>query len=194
MTADPHADLQKSPMDVRPQVQIAVTISAGDWPGAQLLESLAERAVGATLKRVPPETGPVKRGWAGELGVLFTDDAEMRLLNATWRHRDRPTNVLAFPQPQDPHLPVDSADGHPGNRHRERLLGDIALGWESVAGEAGLAERALNEHIVHLIVHGFLHILGYDHVHDRDAEQMEALERKILASLEIDDPYGIPAA
>jgi probable rRNA maturation factor len=107
------------------------------------------------------------------LAVLLTDDAEMRALNAQWRGQDKPTNVLSFPAP----------DGFG--------LGDIALGHETVAREAAAQGKSLAAHTAHLLVHGFLHLLGYDHEGDGDAAEMEARERAILSVLGIADPYVV---
>jgi probable rRNA maturation factor len=103
---------------------------------------------------------------------LFTNDAAMRKLNAEWRGKDKPTNVLSFPAARGP------------------LLGDIALAAETVAREARLADKPLEDHIAHLIIHGFLHLLGYDHEVERQAEEMEALERSALSRMGIADPYA----
>ena len=138
----------------------------GPWPDPEALELLAGNAIEAALSAsdaaIPDEA---------ELSVVFTDDATIRGLNAKWRDKDKPTNVLSFPQ-----------DGGP-------MLGDIVLAFETVDGEAKLANKPLDHHIAHLLIHGFLHILGYGHDDDGDAEEMEALERKALAAIDIPDPY-----
>jgi probable rRNA maturation factor len=113
----------------------------------------------------------------GELSVLLTDDAAIRVLNAQWRHKDEPTNVLSFPAP------------HIGNA-QPRPLGDIVIAYETTAREANAEHKALDHHLAHLTVHGFLHLLGYDHESEADAETMERLEREILARLDIADPYA----
>jgi probable rRNA maturation factor len=112
-----------------------------------------------------------------ELSVLLTDDAAIRALNAQWRHRDEPTNVLSFPAPQ-----VGAA--------QPRLLGDIVIAYETTAREAATEHKRLDHHLAHLTVHGFLHLLGYDHESETEAEAMERLEREILARLDIADPYA----
>ena len=146
--------------------EIDVSIEAGAWPDPEAIKALAARAVAAAA-------GAAGRPVAGrELSLVLTDDAAMRRLNAQWRSRDRATNVLSFPQPQGP------------------LLGDIVLGCETVAGEAALADKPLEHHIAHLVVHGFLHLLGYDHETDAEAERMEELERVALAKIGVSDPYA----
>lgn len=114
------------------------------------------------------------------LSVLLTDDPAVRALNASFRNIDKATNVLSFPASDDTH-----ADEPGGGRH----LGDIALAYETVEREAQDNARPMRHHAAHLIVHGLLHVLGYDHETDDDAETMERLETHILAALDIPDPY-----
>lgn len=119
------------------------------------------------------------RGGRSELSVVFTDDAAVRELNAGWRGKDKPTNVLSFPAfSTSPDAPLPP------------MLGDIVLAAETVAREAALEGKPLANHITHLVVHGLLHLLGYDHETDAEAEEMEALERAALARLAIPDPYA----
>ncbi|WP_029041035.1 rRNA maturation RNase YbeY [Cucumibacter marinus] len=152
-----------------PDLSIDITIEAGDWPAD--LEPLAERALLAALEG----SGRALAGPA-EISVLLTTDAAQRELNARWREIDKPTNVLSFPQiePEDPVM---------------GLLGDISLAIETLEREAEEQQKPFAHHFAHLLVHGFLHILGYDHIEDDEAEAMEARERTILAQLDIPDPY-----
>lgn len=110
------------------------------------------------------------------LAVLLTDDGSIRRLNARWRHIDKPTNVLSFSPASGQQGPVTS-------------LGDIAIAYETTAREAVEEGKAFANHLAHLAVHGFLHLLGHDHDTDAAAEQMEELERAILARLGVPDPY-----
>ena len=110
---------------------------------------------------------------SGEVAVLLTDDATIRDLNLSWRGIDRPTNVLSFPSDK-----------------RAAMLGDIAIAFETVAREAARDERPFAHHLAHLAVHGYLHLLGYDHEENAAADEMEDLERAILARLGVPDPYG----
>jgi probable rRNA maturation factor len=111
--------------------------------------------------------------------VVLTDDAAMRRLNAKWRDKDKPTNVLSFPAfPLKPGAPLPP------------MLGDIVLAEETVSREAELADKPLDHHITHLIVHGFLHLVGHDHENEAEAGIMEELERRALARLAIPDPYA----
>ena len=115
---------------------------------------------------------------AGELAILLTDDAEMRALNRQWRQLDKPTDVLSFPSGQ-PEIP-----GQP------QYLGDIALGYETALRDAEMMHRPFEGHVSHLLIHGFLHLLGYDHIETEDAQVMEPLETEILAGLGWPDPYA----
>lgn len=116
-------------------------------------------------------------GKRGEISLLLGDDAAIAQLNQQFRGKTGPTNVLSFP-------PAPGAEGE------ERFLGDIALAAETVAEEAEFQGKSFANHASHLVVHGFLHLLGYDHMNPEDAEAMEARERAILATLGIDDPYA----
>ena len=113
---------------------------------------------------------------AGHEGVsiLLADDEAVRELNARFRHVDKPTNVLSFPAPYNP----------------ERHLGDIALAYGVCAREADEQGKPFAHHLQHLVVHGVLHLLGYDHMRDDEAEAMEGLERAVLAGLGVPDPYA----
>ena len=115
-----------------------------------------------------------------EVTLVLTDDDEMRELNRTWRGKDSSTNVLSFPAGE----PVGEAHGEPSP------LGDIVLAGETVIEEAKLKGIPAADHAAHLVVHGMLHLLGFDHERDADAERMEALETKVLAGLGIADPYA----
>ena len=154
-------------------VDIDILVEAGAWPGEDELSHLAGRAVNAALAEL-------RTGWTGrsELSVVFCDDARIRELNGRWRGKDKPTNVLSFPA-----FEVEKGVQPP-------MLGDIVLAAETVAREAELEKKPLADHISHLLVHGFLHLLGYDHETQDEAETMEALERRALARLAIPDPYA----
>lgn len=106
--------------------------------------------------------------------ILLTDDESVRELNARFRQKDTPTNVLSFPAPKNP----------------EFHLGDVALAYGVCAREAAEQGKPLAHHLQHLTVHGVLHLLGYDHISDDEAEAMEGFERAVLAELGIPDPYA----
>ena len=154
-------------------VEIDVAIEEGAWPDETILRGLVAAAIEAGLAEAEVEHGE------SELSIVFTDDAAIRTLNAQWREKDKPTNVLSFPA-----FPVAPGDPLPP------MLGDIVLAWETVMREAGLEEKPLGNHISHLVVHGLMHLLGYDHETDDEAEEMEELERRALARLAIPDPYA----
>lgn len=116
---------------------------------------------------------------SGHVSIVFSDDATVRRLNRDFRGKDKATNVLSFP------LDVDDPDG---SRH----LGDVVLAWETVAAEAEAMNICLTDHICHLVVHGILHLAGYDHETDADAAAMEQLETRVLATLGIADPHAAP--
>ena len=152
-----------------PPLEIAVIRNADGWP--EHFDALAERAILAALAGAQPRvTG------AAEISVLLTDDAEQRGLNAQWRGKDTSTNVLSFPQIK-PFAPLGG------------LLGDITLARETLEREAAEQGKSLEDHFTHLVVHGFLHVLGYDHLEEAEALQMESLETQILGGLGIADPY-----
>ncbi|CAN7176963.1 rRNA maturation RNase YbeY [Mesorhizobium amorphae] len=165
-------DIKPGGGDLSVPVDIDISIESGDWPDEAALTRLLDRAVSAAFA----ETGAAGRS---ELSIVFSDDAHIRTLNAGWRGKDKPTNVLsfpAFPFPKGGPLPP--------------MLGDIVLAAETVAKEAGLENKPLENHITHLVIHGLLHLLGYDHETDAEAEEMDAIERSALARLAIPDPYA----
>ena len=151
-------------------LSIAFAVNAEGWPDA--LEAVAETAIRQALKQSEAEVTGVT-----EVSVVLTDDAEQRELNRQWRGFDKSTNVLSFPQ-IEPFAPVSG------------LLGDITLARETVEKEAEEMGISFEAHFTHLVVHGFLHLLGYDHIEEEDAEEMEGLETEILAILGIADPYA----
>jgi probable rRNA maturation factor len=123
---------------------------------------------------------------------LACDDVQIATLNAEFREKPTPTNVLSWPA-EDLAAETDGASPtlpHP-DITGEVSLGDIAISYDTCAREAADAGKSLAEHTTHLIVHGLLHLLGYDHVRDRDATLMEETEVKILGTLGIDDPYSL---
>ena len=152
------------------------------WPEHDW-EALASAAVAAAVAATPHgELAAIDA--IVEVAIRLTDDAEVRALNRDYRHKDKPTNVLSFPM-----VPPDLIDSLANTDDGEILLGDIVLAHETCTREA--AERAVpvEAHATHLIVHGTLHLLGYDHMRDDEAEAMESLEREIMAALGLHDPY-----
>ena len=151
-------------------LSIEISRNAEGWPEA--LDARAEEAVREALKQ-----SKAKVTGAAELSVVLTDDAEQRDLNREWRGIDKPTNVLSFPQ-IEPFGPVSG------------LIGDIILARETLVREAEEQGVSFGDHFTHLVVHGFLHLLGYDHLDDAEALVMEGLETQILATLGVADPYS----
>jgi probable rRNA maturation factor len=148
----------------------------------------AQRGTRTLLRRAIAEAAAGAATTCGELAILLTDDSRMRALNRDWRGKDEPTNVLSFPAPSDlrgSRLAGERRDGG-------RRLGDIAIAFETTAREALAAHRPFGHHLVHLAVHGFLHLVGHDHEAEAEAEAMEALEIVVLARLDVPNPYLMP--
>ena len=145
-------------------VEVEVEVGAALWDA---LPGAADLAAGAARAALPPDR-------EGALAVLLADDAAVRDLNRRWRGKDRPTNVLSFPA---------AASAAP-------WLGDVALAYETCAREAAEQGKALADHVAHLVVHGVLHLVGWDHQTDAEADEMEGLERDILARMGVPDPYA----
>jgi len=163
--------------DPTPAAALAVeVVRHGDaWAQSAIGDPAIELAAHAAFTAaLPAERTPC------EITIALTDDAEIRNLNRTWRDKDQPTNVLSFP-----------AGDAPGAL---RTLGDVVIAYETTEREAEADGIALSDHVSHLVVHGVLHLLGFDHGDDAEAEQMEDLERQALASLGIADPYASEAA
>ncbi len=133
------------------------------------------------LRRAIAEAASAVSTTGGELAIVLADDSSIRALNRAWRGKDAATNVLSFPgaAPQ-PGAPV--------------LLGDIMIAYETAAREAAAENRLFMHHLVHLAVHGFLHLVGYDHEAEEEADAMERLEIAILARLGVPDPYRLTEA
>lgn len=161
-----------TPADI-PATEVLVT--ADCWARESGAESIIHRAIEAAASMVDADTGDA------EIAVMLTDDAGIRTLNKNWRGIDKPTNVLSFPALQPERAPIGDAP---------RMLGDIAIAYETTRSEADTEHKPFDHHLSHLAVHGFLHLIGYDHENDHDAEVMEDLERDILAQLGIPDPYA----
>jgi probable rRNA maturation factor len=157
--------------DAGAQVSIDLRIADAGWRD---MHPAPDAVIGGAVA-----AAAVRLGQGGTISVLLTDDAAMRVLNARWRGLDKPTDVLSFPA---------EAPGAPGE---QAFLGDIALGRETSHADAARLGRPMTAHLAHLAVHGFLHLLGYDHVDAEDARRMESLECEILAGLGIPDPYVV---
>ncbi|TPE63989.1 rRNA maturation RNase YbeY [Sandaracinobacter neustonicus] len=160
-------------------------IVGGDWDEDADWETLAETAVRAALDGAGQGRLVQLSDALVEVSVRLTDDAEMQRLNRDYRGKDKPTNVLSFPM----HAP-DDLERWLAAGETDLLLGDLALGAETVTREADEKGISVDAHMLHLMVHGTLHLLGHDHLDDETAEAMEALETRILAGLGIANPYA----
>jgi len=154
-------------------LQSDISVECELWSKLAGLDALVEHA----LQAARLEAGKTLFNRA-EVSLLFCDDRRIQELNRDWRGLDKPTNVLSFPA-----APADRLASAP-------LLGDIAIAFETVTKEARDEDKTLFDHTSHMIVHGFLHLLGYDHENEKEAEEMEDLERRALARLGIADPYA----
>jgi probable rRNA maturation factor len=150
---------------------IDVLVESPRWRAVPTAQRTVRRAIAAAAAR---------KTSGSELSIVLTDDAAMRTLNRRWRGKNRPTNVLSFP----------AGESKP-QRGRPRHLGDIVIAYETTAREAIGESKPFAHHLAHLTVHGFLHLLGYDHDKNDDAEKMERLERTILKRIGIPDPYAM---
>jgi probable rRNA maturation factor len=151
-----------------PSIEIA--IESERWLSFRNFAQLAEAAIAEALRRSPARLKP-----GAELSIVLCDDSFIRTLNRKWRDCDAATNVLSFPTP--------------GDVTARSSLGDIVIAYETAAREAQQEGKSFEDHVIHLLVHGFLHLIGYDHQDEAEAADMERLERDILGSLGIDDPY-----
>ena len=155
-----------------------------EWDSSGSFGELAETAVRAAVS-ASEWADLIDAPVSIEVSVKFTGDEDVRALNASWRSKDKPTNVLSFPM-----VDADLLESLVGAGQGEALLGDIVLAHGVCTREAEDKGIAMRDHAAHLVVHGTLHLLGYDHeISDDEAEAMEAVERRALAGLGIADPY-----
>ncbi len=145
-------------------IDLALIVEGEAWSAPGDLEKLARRAFAAAAQQEPAE---------GLVSLLLTDDAELQQLNRDFRGRDKPTDVLSFPA-----LPMDRP-----------LLGDIAVAHGTASRDAALHGKTLDDHLAHLLIHGYLHLLGHDHETPEEAATMETKEIRALAALGIANPY-----
>jgi probable rRNA maturation factor len=148
---------------------IDVVVESDLWSAHPEAEATIRRAIDAAM---------LGAGTGGDVAVMLTDDATIRKMNAQWRGIDKPTNVLSFP--------ASESSAVAGELH----LGDIAIAYETVAAESAAENKAFADHLAHLAVHGYLHLVGFDHETDAEAARMEQLEIRILSGLGIADPYA----
>ena len=151
----------------------AIDIADDAWASVADIERLTERTIRAALAHVEADQNV-------EISVLFASDGEAARLNAEWRGKDYAPNILSFPAPETQNMP----DGEP------KPLGDLILAAGTVAREAEEQGKTLTSHLTHLIVHGTLHLVGFDHIEENEARHMEETEIAILAGLGVPDPYN----
>ncbi len=153
------------------RIRIEVVVRSARWRRQPKAQIIVKTAILAAAQAVSTP--------AAELAIVLGDDSAIRALNRQWRGQNAPTNVLSFPA------------APPGDRRSASpYVGDIVIAYQTTAREAAAEGKPFGHHLAHLAVHGFLHLLGYDHDHDRDAATMERLERRILRRLSIPDPYA----
>jgi probable rRNA maturation factor len=151
-------------------LEIDIVVAALEWNSVEDLDGLTNRCVAASLENCLLTLAP-----ECEISVTYCDDAAITQLNAQWRGKNAPTNVLSFPTP--------------GLLEEKQLLGDIIIAYQTVTREAKEFGRPLSNYIGHMLIHGVLHLVGYDHETDAEAETMENLERIIALKMGLGDPY-----
>jgi probable rRNA maturation factor len=174
---NPNAGMQNPGTQLSSPLPLTEVLVVADcWQTEPDAEAVIHRAINAAAELADADVGEA------EIAVMLTDDTGIQTLNSNWRGIDKPTNVLSFPalQPTGPAAPDDAP----------RMLGDIAIAYQTTRREADDEQKPFDHHLSHLAVHGFLHLIGYDHEKDDDAEAMESLEAEILAQLGIPDPYA----
>lgn len=166
-------------------IAIVIELREPAWTGTCAAPDVVAESAARAALAAAPETAGLPR--PVELGIQLADDALVRALNRDHRGSDRATNVLSFPT-------LDDRDVVALPRGQTLLLGDVVLAYETVAREAADRHKDLAAHLSHLVVHGVLHLLGYDHQEEQAAERMEALEGRVLEGLGYGDPYDEAAA
>jgi probable rRNA maturation factor len=167
-------------------IDLAIVVEEECWNDAlpdaeRLIRIAALAALEAGQDRLPSSA---HNGLGTELSVVLANDAVVQALNRDYRGKDKPTNVLSFA--------LTEGDEMPGSDEGPTALGDIVLALETIIREAAEQSKPLHDHTMHLVVHGVLHLLGWDHLEEAEAEEMEGREIRILASLGISNPYSLP--
>ena len=158
-------------------VRLEVVVRSALWKRRRTAQSVVKKAVLAAAKAA--STAPA------ELAIVLSNDSTIQALNRDWRGKNAPTNVLSFPAAPD--LSVRSRGK---SRQPSPYIGDIVIAYQTTVREAVAEGKPFDHHLAHLAIHGFLHLLGYDHENDSDAKKMESLERRILGRLAVPDPYA----
>ncbi len=160
-------------------LDIQISVETEGWSSDEDLSAFTSKVLDATVDFLKQEEDQPFPKMPVELSLVFTDDENIREINAEWRDKDTATNVLSFPA-----FPLEPG-GMPGP-----MLGDIVIARETVEREALELDKSFEDHLTHLLVHGFLHLFGYDHMNEEEAEEMESLETRILTVLGLSDPYA----
>jgi probable rRNA maturation factor len=166
-------------------VKLEIAVRSKLWQKQRTAQSVVRKAVLAAAKAA--STAPA------ELAIVLSHDSAIKTLNRDWRGKNTATNVLSFPAAPTGPSPKAGKSSQKSNRKFPRptpYIGDIVIAYQTTAREAAAEGKPFRHHLAHLAVHGFLHLLGYDHENDRDAEKMESLERRILERLAVPDPYA----
>ncbi|MEP3198481.1 MAG: rRNA maturation RNase YbeY [Lentilitoribacter sp.] len=160
------------------ELAIDIAVDSDKWTDIDAVDIIAHKSSATVMNWLEAKEAITFPHIPMELSLLLTDDASIQEINSKWRRQDKATNVLSFPTKEievgETPLP---------------LLGDIIFAHETILREAGELTKSFEEHLTHLFIHGFLHLLGYDHINDTDAEQMERIETGILLSIGLSDPY-----
>ncbi len=173
MAADPGPAGAHQSAGAARDLEIEIAVLDDRWDNVRQLRGIAERAAACAVEQSNADTG------RAELSLVFSNDQRIRVLNEDYRGKPSATNVLSFPA----ELPAKALAG------QERLLGDVVFAFETITGEARAQGKTFENHLCHLIVHGVLHLLGYDHESDSCAQEMEALETTALALIGVPNPY-----
>jgi probable rRNA maturation factor len=158
------------PRSRKKKVQVEIIVGSARWRRRPKAKTIVKKAISAAA--IAASTP------GSELAIVLVDDSAIRAFNRQWRGKNVATNVLSFPAAA-------------GSRWTASpYIGDIVIAYETTAREAAAEDKPFNHHLAHLAVHGFLHLIGYDHDKDTAAEEMEQLERRILARIDVPDPYA----
>ncbi|MBX9843768.1 MAG: rRNA maturation RNase YbeY [Xanthobacteraceae bacterium] len=175
----------RAPRNRTEPVTLEIAVRSKLWQKQRTAQSVVRKAVFAAAKAA--STAPA------ELAIVLSHDSAIKALNRDWRGKNTATNVLSFPAaPAKPSPKAGKAGKKTSDKFRPPTpyIGDIVIAYQTTAREAAAEGKPFGHHLAHLAVHGFLHLLGYDHENDRDAETMERLERRILRRLAVPDPYA----
>ncbi len=167
-------------------VRLELDIAFNSWEEVKGLKQRLDRAAEATLSGLPQNLQAIAQ--KAQMTLLLTNDEAVQSLNCEFRDKDKPTNILSFPQfePDD----LDQMAQTDLSAQQAIYIGDLAAAYETTEREAQEQKKEFLDHVTHLVVHGILHVFGYDHITDEEAEEMEAFEQDIMAQLELPDPYA----